>query len=86
MPGTVAKRLCPDGIFVRGSLKLYAKYSSLVTAIIAEEAPVYEKARIEEFYFDLSGVDTFFDSAKIARKIGNRIIKQTGLPISFGIK
>jgi DNA polymerase-4 len=48
-------------------------------------APVVEKSSIDEFYLDLSGMDRFFGCFKYANEVRNRIIKETGLPISFGL-
>ena len=49
MPSLTAKRLCPHAIFIRGSYAEYSRYSRLVTSIIEERVPVYEKASIDEF-------------------------------------
>ncbi len=85
MPVRVARQLCGDAVFVRGDMELYAKYSSLVTEIIAESAPVYEKASIDEHYLDITGMDRFFGSLKWSHELRQRIMKETGLPISFGL-
>ena len=81
----IAKRLCPEAIIIRGNTGTYSKYSNLVTEIIKEKVPVFEKASIDEFYADLSGMDTFFGSYKYASELRQKIIKETGLPISFGM-
>lgn len=85
MPMKLAKRLCNDAIVVRGDMEQYSKYSRLVTDIIAESAPVYEKASIDEHYLDISGMDRFFGSLKWTQELRQRIIKESGLPISFGL-
>ena len=59
MPMKMARQLCADAIVVRGDMDLYSKYSNIVTEIIAERAPVYEKASIDEHYIDLTGMDRF---------------------------
>jgi DNA polymerase-4 len=81
----MARQLCADAIVVRGDMDLYSKYSNLVTGIIAERAPVYEKASIDEHYIDLTGMDRFFGCLNWARELRREIIKQTGLPISSGL-
>jgi DNA polymerase-4 len=81
----VAKRLCPEAIVIRGNTSIYSKYSHIVTEIIKEKVPLFEKASIDEFYADLSGMDTFFGSYKYASELRQRIIKESGLPISFGM-
>jgi DNA polymerase-4 len=85
MPMKMARSLCSQAIVVRGDMELYSKYSRMVTEIIAECAPVYEKASIDEHYIDITGMDHFFDSLKWMRELRNNIIHETGLPISFGL-
>ncbi|MBN1650699.1 MAG: DNA polymerase IV, partial [Bacteroidales bacterium] len=85
MPMKLARRLCSQAVVVRGDMELYSKYSRLVTDIIAESAPVYEKASIDEHYLDISGMDRFFGSLKWTQELRQRIIKESGLPISFGL-
>ncbi|HVG12680.1 MAG TPA: DNA polymerase IV, partial [Flavisolibacter sp.] len=80
-----AKRLCPDAIFLKGSYGEYSAYSRIVTEIIAQSVPQYEKASIDEFYCDLTGMDKFFDVPQHTRSLRERIIKETGLPISYGL-
>ncbi len=81
----LAKRLCPEAVVIRGNASTYSKYSHLVTDIIKESVPIFEKASIDEFYADLSGMDKFFGSYKYASELRATIIKETGLPISFGL-
>jgi len=85
MPMKMARQLCADAIIVRGDMDLYSKYSNIVTDVIAERAPVYEKASIDEHYIDLTGMDRFFGSLKWAQELRREIIRQTGLPISSGL-
>ncbi len=85
MPARKAKLLCPDAIFVRGDHDDYSKYSNIVTEIIAEQSPAYEKASIDEHYIDMTGMDDYFGSYKYSCEIRDRIIKETGLPISLGL-
>ena len=49
--------------------------------IIKESVPVFEKASVDEFYADLSGMDRFFGCYKYASEMRQRILKETGLPI-----
>lgn len=84
MPMRLAKQLCPEAILIRGDMELYAKYSNMVTEIIEETVPVVEKASIDEHYIDMTGMDRFFGSWKLAQELRRRIIKETGLPISLG--
>ena len=81
----LARQLCPEAVVIRGDAGTYTKHSQKVTEIIKEKVPVFEKASIDEFYADLSGMDKFFGTYKFASELRNTIIKETGLPISFGL-
>ncbi|WP_425076184.1 DNA polymerase IV [Psychroserpens sp. S379A] len=81
----VARRLCPEAVVIRGNSSIYTKYSHLVTEIVKEKVPVFEKASVDEFYADLSGMDKFYGCYKYASEMRQKIIKECGLPISFGL-
>lgn len=85
MPMKKAMQLCPDAIVVRGSHGEYSNYSRWVTQIIAAKAPLFEKASIDEFYLDLTGMDKFFDPFKWTIDLRQEIIDKTKLPISFAL-
>jgi DNA polymerase-4 len=85
MPMRTARLLCPDAIVVRGDSAQYSKYSDIVSEIIQERVPLYEKSSIDEFYIDLTGMDRFFGSYKLATELRHRITKETNLPISFAL-
>ena len=85
MPMRRAMELCPHAIIVKSSYGEYAKYSAWVTNIIAANAPLYEKASIDEFYIDLTGMDTFFNPLEWTIRLRQTIMDETGLPISFGL-
>ncbi len=85
MPSSQARRLCPHALFVKGSYEDYSRYSRWVTQIIAAKAPLFEKASVDEFYLDLSGMDKFFHPLSWTIALREYIIRETGLPISFGL-
>lgn len=85
MPMKMARQLCPEAIVIRGNSGTYSKFSNDVTDIIKEESPLYEKSSIDEFYIDATGMDRFFGCYKWAQELRGRIIKETGLPISFAL-
>lgn len=85
MPMKMARELCPEARVIRGNAGTYSKHSDVVTDIIKEEVPLFEKSSIDEFYADLSGMDRFFGCYKYATELRQRIIRETGLPISFGL-
>ncbi len=85
MPMKMARNLCNEAIVIRGDMELYTRYSRMVTEVIAEKAPVYEKASVDEHYIDISGMDRFFGCLKWTDELRSRIIRETGLPISYGL-
>lgn len=84
MPMKMARMLCPEAIILRGNTSNYTKFSGMVTDIIKEDMPLYEKSSIDEFYIDMTGMDRFFSSYQMILELQQRIIKETHLPISFG--
>ncbi len=85
MPMKMAKELCPEAIVIKGNAGTYSKHSDTVTDIIREKVPLFEKSSIDEFYADLSGMDRFFGCYQYASELRKTIIRETGLPISFGL-
>ncbi len=85
MPMKMARVLCPEAIVIKGNAGTYTKFSKMVTEVLQERVPILEKASVDEFYADLSGMDKFFGSYKFASELRERITKETGLPISFGL-
>ncbi|HDZ42287.1 MAG TPA: DNA polymerase IV [Bacteroidetes bacterium] len=85
MPMRMARKLCPDAVFIRGDMESYSKYSRTVTDIIAEKAPAYEKASVDEHYIDMTGMDRFYSIYKWAGELRKKIINETGLPLSLGL-
>lgn len=85
MPMKKAMKLCPHAIIVGGTRGEYSRYSRIVTDIIAAKAPLFEKASIDEFYLDLTGMDKYFDPFEWTIQLRQEIIDKTGLPISFAL-
>ncbi|HQU41045.1 MAG: DNA polymerase IV [Chitinophagales bacterium] len=85
MPMRTARALCPEAILVRGDHEHYSYYSNMVTDIIEEAVPSYEKSSIDEFYIDMSGMDRFFGTWQYVQELREKIIRETGLPISMGL-
>jgi len=85
MPMKLARALCPEALVIRGNSADYTQHSKVVTDILSEQVPVLEKSSIDEFYADLTGMDKFFGCMKLASELRQRVIKYSGLPISFGL-
>ncbi|QBR12592.1 MULTISPECIES: DNA polymerase IV [unclassified Sphingobacterium] len=85
MPMKLALRLCPHAIVVRGDMDSYSYYSRVVTDVVRETVPVMEKASVDEFYVDLTGVDRFFGCSQFMSELKDKIRKESGLPISYAL-
>jgi DNA polymerase-4 len=85
MPIHMAMKLCPQAKIMKGDMELYSRLSHEITEIIQEKAPVVEKASIDEFYLDITGMDRFYGSYKWTDELAQRITKETGLPLTFAL-
>ncbi|WP_291782106.1 DNA polymerase IV [Cecembia sp.] len=85
MPMRTARQLCPEALIVRGDFEKYSQKSHEITEIIREEVPLFEKSSIDEFYIDYTGMDRFFGCFKMAKELREKILKESGLPISLGL-
>jgi len=86
MPTAVARRLCPDGVFLRPRFARYKEISDQVRAILREVSPVVETISLDEAFFDLSEHGTSFDdAAAVARRLKERVRVETDLTCSVGV-
>lgn len=85
MPMYLALQLCPDAKVISGDMESYSLASHEVTEIIAEKAPAFEKASIDEFYIDASGMDRYFGAFRWAQELRHTIMKKSALPISLAL-
>jgi DNA polymerase-4 len=85
MPIHMALKLCPQAKVMKGDMELYSKLSHDITEIIQENSPVVEKASIDEFYLDITGMDKFYGSYKWTNDLAQTITKETGLPLTFAL-
>jgi DNA polymerase IV len=85
MPTKLAKRLCPELLIISGDMDNYSRFSNLVTEIIQNEVPVFEKSSIDEFYIDMTGMDKFFGTIRFIEHLRKKIIKESGLSISHAL-
>lgn len=85
MSSRMARMLCPHAVFIRGNMDEYSKASHEITDILRARVPLIEKASIDEHYIDMTGMDRFHSTQKYAHELRELVIKETGLPISFGL-
>jgi DNA polymerase-4 len=85
MPIAMALKLCPQARIIKGDMERYSQLSHEVTQVIQDKAPIVEKASIDEFYLDITGMDRFHGAYKWTNELAQNVIKETGLPISFAL-
>ncbi len=86
MPMKMARLLCPDAVVIRGDSGTYSQFSNIVTEIVKERSPIFEKSSIDEFYIDITGMDRFVETSYLwSKELREIILKETSLPISFGL-
>ena len=85
MPTRLALQRCPEARVIKGDFDLFTEYSNILNEIISEKAPLHERASIDEFYIDMTGMDRFFGTLQFTAELVQRVQKETGLPMSFGL-
>jgi len=84
MPGSVARRLCPQAVFLSGDHELYASVSRDVREILDEATPWIEPLALDEAFLDVTGALRLLgDGVAIARNIRERV--QTALDLSCSV-
>lgn len=85
MPMKAALRLCSHAVVVRGDYEAYSKYSNLVTDVIRNRVPLFEKSSIDGFYVDMTGMEKFFGCSLYSKELKEAIYNESGLPISYAL-
>ena len=85
MPMRTALAKCPEAYVVKGDHEQYSYYSDMISELVSERVPVFEKASIDEFYADMTGMDRFFGCYRYAQELREEVLKEIGLPISMGL-
>ena len=86
MPTFQAYKLCPQGIFVHGRMQRYAELSYQIMNIFRDYSPDVDQMSIDEAFIDLTGTEKLFGPPQeTAKKIKERVKKETGLTVSVGL-
>ena len=86
MPSVIARRLCPDLIFVKHNFTRYTEVSASIREIFSEYTDLIEPLSIDEAFLDVTNDKKNIGSATvIARKIRSEIKARTGLTASAGV-
>lgn len=82
LSSVLAKRLCPELIFVPARFDVYKAVSRQIRAIFGEYTELVEPLSLDEAFLDVSHVRS---ATLVAREIKARILAETGLTASAGI-
>jgi len=85
MPMRVALRLCKYATVIKSDFETYSKYSKLITNVIKDSVPLVEKASLDKFYVDLTGMGKFFGCKKFTDELKQKVYKESGLISSYGL-
>jgi DNA polymerase-4 len=86
MPMFQAKRLCPQGIFLRGRMQRYKEKSLETMQVLAGFSPLVEQASVDEAYLDATGLESIFGSPQqMAATLQQAVLDATGLSCSIGL-
>jgi len=86
MPGMLARKKCPQIIFVKGSFEKYSAVSNVIRNIFHDFTDLVEPLSLDEAYLDVTHNKLSLPSATlIAMEIRKRIELETGLTASAGV-
>lgn len=86
MPSMVAKKLCPDLIFVQGRMDVYREISQIIHSIFHEYTNLVEPISIDEAFLDVTENFKGYElGCQCATEIKERIFQTTGLTASAGV-
>jgi len=86
MPTAVARRRCPDGIYLRPRFERYRAISERVLEVLGAYSPVVEPISLDEAFFDLSHRGgSFADGRIVLEEIQRRVRAETELTCSIGL-
>jgi len=86
MPVFKAREKCPHGIFLPVKMERYKEVSKKIMGLLKDFSPLVEQVSIDEAYLDITGTENLFGCPEdIARRIKERVGKETGLTCSIGI-
>jgi DNA polymerase-4 len=86
MPTGLARRMCPNAVFLPPDHGAYRDASQSVFAVLRSFTPVVEALSVDEAFLDVAGLRLHYPSpAAIGEAIRARLRAETGLPASVGL-
>jgi DNA polymerase-4 len=86
MPGSKARRLCPDAVLVPPRMSAYSEASKAVFEVFRRTSPVVEGLSIDEAFLDVRGLEHISGRPpEIAMRLRFEVLRDVGLPITVGV-
>jgi DNA polymerase IV len=86
MPGFLARKLCPQGVYLPSDMKKYGEVSAQIHRVFEEVTPLIEPIALDEAFLDVTASRSLFGSPEeIGRFIKKRVREETDLAVSCGI-
>ncbi len=87
MPAFKARKLCPDAVFVKPRMSVYAQVGKQVRQMMEELTPAVEPISIDEAFLDLTGTEKLHKDtpARTLAKFANHVEEELGISVSVGL-
>jgi DNA polymerase-4 len=86
LPSAIARRRCPQAVFLPGDHAHYGEVSARVREVFDRYTPLVEPLSLDEAFLDVTGSTRLFgDGPTIARRIRAEIAKELELDCSVGV-
>jgi DNA polymerase-4 len=86
MPGSLARRLCPDAVVVRPRMEAYSEASKALFAVFEDTTPFVEGLSIDEAFLDVGGLRRIAGTpAEIAARLRREVRERVGIPVTVGV-
>ncbi len=86
MPTAHARKLCPEGVFLRGDMAKYRRVSVEIREVFESVSPDVEPLSLDEAFIDVTASQRLFGTPlAIGRLLRERVRARTHLAVSVGI-
>ncbi|XP_041010624.1 DNA polymerase kappa [Juglans microcarpa x Juglans regia] len=87
MPGFIARKLCPELIFVPTDFKKYTYFSDLTRKVFHKYDPNFMATSLDEAFLDITDIckERGINSGEIAEELRTTVYEETGLTCSAGV-
>lgn len=85
-PMAIARRRCPQAVYLRGNREKYSEFSGRFFEILEDFTPAVVGVSIDEAYLDMTGSERLFgEPVEVAEEIRRRTREEVGITVSIGI-